>query len=637
MTPAIRLDRRSAAVVALLALATPAAPLEAKTVHVSPAGSDGAPGTPDKPLKTMRAALKAVAEEQAPCEIVIHKGTYPGDVCVGENKDRLAGARPHLLIRAARKPDGSFEEVVFDGARKIAEAEPVPDKPGVFKIPGKFSYHYRKHMWETDTRTRYTLVADLAAVEQYPASFWHTKTEAFFRTSDNQPPAAHDMAMTSARAGVTLWRPNVTVRGLQFRNFLAWRWSAGVELRGADTAAEDCRVSNCVRGFQVMMEPKGTRIIRCRTDDCAGGVYSQGIRTVVEDCRFHKIRDGFMIPAYPQDDCGIQFYHPAFEGEVRRNLCVGFGSGIFVKCKTSEFIVEHNTCLDGITHGVGCTSWHPKSVFRYNIATGYSWMILRPDSLNPTNIVDYNCFWGSRETSALRKCLEAPRKVGAGMHTVFADPLLANPAGGDYRLLPESPGARMGPNGESAGAFGIVGSEFKDERPPDVQVAAEPPARQAGGSGELYFERDPWIGGGRNLVRKLPPEGRQNEWIVPNDEVTLKIDAQDAVSRPVRMKVRVGSAAWGEPEPFLPRRSVKLPRAARLTAVSVSVADAAGNWSEPASLMLRSAASAPQLRGDPVLYVNASGVVIDARRVAHHNAALWPDVLAAWRELADAA
>ncbi len=308
---------------------------------------------------------------------------------------------------------------------------------------------------------------------------------------------------------------------------------------------------------------------------------------------------------------------------MRRNLVVGFGSGIFVKCKVSEFIVEHNTCLDGITYGIGCRSWGPKSVFRYNIATGFSRMILHPEILHPTNVVDYNCFWDSRETSALHECLEEPRRVGTGMHTIVADPLFANQAAGDYRLLPGSPCARMGPNGESAGAFGIVGPEFEDKRPPDVEVAVEPPASRVGGSGELYFEGDPWQGGGRNLVRTLPPEGRLDEWVSPTDEVTLKVTAQDAVSRPVRMKVRVGNAPGGEPEPFLRgqrvrggrgrggvRKSVKLPRTAGPTAVSVSVTDAAGNWSEPVSLMLRTATSAPRLKAGPVLYANANGVVI---------------------------
>ncbi len=583
----------------------------AAEVHVATGGDDGSPGTQDAPVATMRKALELVGRHAEPGEIVVHEGVYPGDVTVGNNDDRLGGPRPHLLIRAAQRPDGGgFEEVIFEGSRAIEGAEPMPGKAGVFKTSAQFSYRYRPHIWERDTRTRYTLVADLAAVEQFPASFWFDESEVFFRTSDDRPPDAHDMGMSQRRAGIVLWRPNVTVRGLQFRDFLAWRWSAGVELRGADTAAEDCRVWNSVRGYQIMMEPTGTRILRCRADDVAGGVYSQGKRAIVEGCELYKIRDDFMVPSYPQDDCAIQFYYPAFEGEVRHNVSVGFGSGIFVKCPTSEFVVEHNTCLDGLQHGIGCTSWHPDSIFRYNIVTGFVWPILSPAAINPTNIVDYNCLWGTREGSALKACLEEPRKVGTGTHTIVADPRFAAPTSGDYRLLPDSPCARVGPTGNTCGALGVVDPGFQDVEPPTVLLSAAEPAQPAGGSAELYFERDPWLGGGRNLIRKLPPEGREGEWVTPRSEVTLEIDAQDHVSRPDLMKIRVGEGDWTEAEPFQPRKRLVLPEGSRMAGAEVSVCDVAGNWSTPARLLFRIATVGPKLQAPPVTYANDNGVVI---------------------------
>ncbi|MBM4047913.1 MAG: hypothetical protein FJ279_22665, partial [Planctomycetes bacterium] len=262
------------------------------------------------------------------------------------------------------------------------------------------------------------------------------------------------------------------------------------------------------------------------------------------------------------------------------------------------------------THGIGCTSWHANSIFRYNIVTGFSWPILSPGGINPTNIVDYNCLWAGRESSALRVCLEEPRKVGTGTHTIFADPRLAAPIAGDYRLLPDSPCAKMGPKGEVCGAFEVVGPDFKDVQPPEVRLAASAPAKQAGGSGELYFERDPWIGGGTNLVQKLPPEGQGHEWVTPQASVTLEIEAQDYVTRPTQMKVRLGRANWGEVEPFQPRKSIELRPDEPMAAVSVAVSDAAGNWSAPVALRLRLATKGPQLKRKPVLYANANGVVI---------------------------
>jgi hypothetical protein len=601
-------SRRYAGIVVVLLAASAVA---GDPVHVAVDGEDGNPGTEAQPVATVRKALGLVWDNTEPSEIIIHRGVYPGDVTVGGNDDRLGGPRPRLLIRAAENAEtGTHEEVIFEGGRGIDQAEAVPGKPGVFNTPAQLSYRYRPHMWELDTRKRYSLVADLAAVERFPASFWFNESQVSFHTSDDRPPGAHEMWMSHRRAGITLWRPNVTVKGLQFRDFLAWRWSSGVELRGPDTAAEDCRVWNCVRGYQIVMEPAGTRILRCRADDVAGGVYSQGKRALVEDCELYKIRDDFMVPSYPQDDCAIQFYYPAFGGEVRRNLCVGFGSGIFVKCPTSEFVVEHNTCLDGLQHGIGCTSWHPNSIFRYNIVTGFVWPILGHTQLNPTNVVDYNCLWGTRERSALKACLEEPRKVGTGTHTIFADPRFAAPIAGDYRLLPDSPCARMGPNGETCGALGVIGPDFEDVQPPKVSVSAAEPAQRAGGTGELYFERDPWLGGGLNLIRQLPPEGREDEWVTPQREVTLQINAQDYVSGPDLVKVRVGDGDWGDAEPFQPRKTVALREDLELSSVGVSVSDLAGNWSEPTTLLFRLATRGPRLKMPPILYANANGVVI---------------------------
>jgi len=603
------LPQRFAIVLWLIVLGVGAGQTE--PVHVSIKGADPDPGTRDKPVATVRKALQLVWDRDEPSEIVIHRGVYPGDVRVGNNNDRLGGPRPHLLIRAAKDPKtGQFEEAIFDGGRRIEEAEAVPGMPGVYKAPGKFSLYRGPHMWETDTRKRYTLVADLAAVKTFPASFTFTKSEVFFHTSDARPPQDHKIGMTRGINGITLWRPNVTVRGLQLRNFLDWRWSCGVEFRGANTVAEDCRVSNCFRGYQIMMEPEGVRIIRCRADDVAGGVYSQGKRPIIEDNRLYKVRDDFMVPSYPQDDCAIQFYSPASEGEVRRNLCIGFGAGIFVKCRTSEFVVEHNTTLDGLQHGIGCTSWDPKSIFRYNVLTGFVISILGADRVHSTNIVDYNCFWDPRSPESLKKCLDQVRRVGTGTHNIYADPRFAAPATGDYRLLPDSPCATMGADGKVCGAFPVASEGFKDVQSPIVALSVGAPAKPAGGSGKLYFERDPWIGGGRNLVRQLPTEGRGDEWVTPQREVTLVVYAGDHVSRPAKMKVRIGKSAWGGPEPYVHRRGVTLSEDSRTERIAVQVADLAGNWSPEKAVLVRVSDTGPKLKSEPTLYANTNGVII---------------------------
>jgi len=249
--------------------------MAAAVVHVAVDGDDGHPGTEDQPVATIGQALALVWDNEEPLEVVIHRGLYSGGVSVGTGKDRDIPGRPALLIRAAQRKDGSFEEVILEGGTKIAEAEGVEGMPGVFKIPGTYSYHRRPHLWESDTRTRYTLVADQAAVARYPASFWYSKSEIFFHTSDGRPPSDHNVGRSLLTTGITVWRQNVTVRGLKFRDFLAWRYGCAVDLRTSNGTVEDCEARNCVRGFTVSMEPpRDCRIARCRTDDCGMGVYT---------------------------------------------------------------------------------------------------------------------------------------------------------------------------------------------------------------------------------------------------------------------------------------------------------------------------------------------------------------------------
>ncbi|MHC4405075.1 MAG: hypothetical protein ACYTG0_35960 [Planctomycetota bacterium] len=219
------------AVPALASLICHAA-MAATSVHVSVDGDDDDPGTAVEPVATVRKALALVVGNKEPSEIVIHEGVYPGNVVVGARDDQQGQPPPPLLIRTARRSDGVFEDVVFEGARKIKEGESQACvSPGVYWVAGAYNYFNQPHMWEADTRVRHTLVADLEAVKQFPASFWYNKSQVFFHTSDSRPPDAHDIAMSRDRNGITLWRPNRTVRGLECRSLLAWRWSCGIELR----------------------------------------------------------------------------------------------------------------------------------------------------------------------------------------------------------------------------------------------------------------------------------------------------------------------------------------------------------------------------------------------------------------------
>ncbi len=594
-------------------LGVAAASLSAATLHVAVNGSDANPGTAEQPVATLRQALALLPAKEEASEVIVHQGVYAQDeLAVGRPENRDFGPLPLLLITAGKNPDGSFEEVTFDGGQKIAKGEPVEGKPGVFKIPATLKLRdTAPDVWEADKRTRYELAADLAAVAQFPASLWCSGTEMFFHTSDGRPPEAHDIGMNGARNGLMVWRQNTTVRGFHFRNYFGWVYSSGCILRAANSTLEDCHAWNCVRAFEAADQGvEGMRILRCTGDDCAGGVYATAKHVVVEDCRFIKIRDRFMIPADPQDDSGIHYYYQGVEGEVRRNLCVGFNNGIFMKGTVSTYVIEHNTVLGGLTWGIGCTGYDSKSILRYNIICGFSTPIASPAQILPGTVVDCNCFWQPLGRDMLQSFLDTARKVGTGEHNIELDPRFAGAATGDYRLLPNSPCLKVGPNGEYCGAYGPVGADFKDIEPPTVTLSLTPPAQRAGGAGELYFERDPWNGGGRNLVRQLGPESRSDEWAVAEAQFGLIVGAEDAAGKPAQMKMRIGDGAWSAAEPFATWKEAAVPPHAVSTAVSVAVSDDAGNWSAPKTIIVRLMDKGPKLKGVPVVYVNDKGAVV---------------------------
>ncbi len=612
---AARLLCLSLCVVAFLGIS--AGSLFAVTAHVAKNGSDANPGTLEQPVATVAKGLSLVLGKTEPSELVIHKGIYPGGVQVGPYEGRTVGPLPELVITAAKNADGSFEEVVFDEARKITQSEPVAGKTAVFKIPGAYDLLLsRPQIWETDARMRYEAVADVAAVERFPASFWCSGTEIFIHTSDGRAPELHDIGISSPqREGITVWRQYTTLRGLRFRNFQAWSWSSGAILRASNTLAEDCSAWGCVHGFMAndLENAAGNvRFIRCRSEDCPNGVYLTGFRReIVEDCRFVLKRDGLLIAVDAQECAGIEFYGGGFEGEARRNLCAGFNNGIFVKVSEgSPYIIENNTCVDGVIHGVGCTGTTAGSVIRNNIVVGFASPLVMPENIVQGAVVDYNCFWQGPDRAQVQNCLDQARKKGTGEHNIVADPRFAGAASGDYRLLPASPCAKMGPNGEFCGAFGPVGADFKDVEPPAVTLALGPPGQRAGGTGELYFERDPWNGGGRNLVRQLGSDSRVDEWVSPDAQFGLIIGADDAVGKPAQMKTRIGNGEWSAPEPFVAWKETALPPGAAMVGMSVTVSDEAGNWSAPKTIMIRLMDKGPKLKGKPVVYANDKGVVV---------------------------
>ncbi|HYG34757.1 MAG TPA: right-handed parallel beta-helix repeat-containing protein [Clostridia bacterium] len=556
--------------------AQPDAPV---VIHISPAGADANPGTPDKPLRSFDRLRTRLAEMPRVSEVVFHAGTFRGGLMLEPLED-VDPVQTPLTLRAAEG-----QEVIFDGTGDLGNPTPVVGKPGVFAIKYQHSGGDWPRLWESDSRVRYHLVADLAAVAHFPSSYTVTDNMLYFHTSDGREPKAHQLGISRSDCGLFINRPYVTAQGFAFRNYLArGKWSCGIDLRTHHITVQNCRAWNCSMGFTVTGDDN--RVLNCTTEDVGNGVYVGGKNARVEGCRLFKKRDAFMVPMYSQDDTAIQYYFPAGNGEVRNNLCVGFAQGIFMKPSGDAYLVEHNTIL--CSHwGLSHTWWTDKCHYRYNIVVGSEEPLLNPTQIKP-GTVDWNCYWLPDEPAN-----SAPEKLKdriAGEHSIIADPEFVNPAAGDYRLAVDSPCLKIRDAAGPCGAFPVVSADFKDTVPPEVVLWVQKPAVL------------------------LPPDHSNAipRVITAQRKFPLHIRARDAAGQPTHMSLKLGDNAWEPALPFAPQVDVVVPENKTTLKVAIRVADGAGNWSEARSIQCEYLPQppAPQFLGQPQVHATVGGLAV---------------------------
>jgi len=564
--------------------------LAGPSLHISPSGDDTAPGAAQSPVRTLAALQKLINSQPGVTEVVFHAGVYAGSLVISETKEKDA-AKP-LLVRSAG--DG---EVILDGGLPLKDAEAVAGAPGVYRVPAeRFLSAERRRagrmpgMWDAAARRRYTLVADATAVARFPATYAFATDFLYVHTHDGQSPGRLNIEVSSldvASSALTVNRANVTVRGLGARGFHGnFTSSAGFEAKAANVTFEDCRVFNCPRGFRA--SGPNVRVLRCRADDCGGGVLINSKGALVEDCVLIRNRDAFMSPMPLQEDTGVEIYHPAGDNiTVRRNVAKGYTfCGVFIKCSPGVFRVERNTLIEN-AKGLG---WSPSPgkqiVFESNIAAGGGIAVdgQTEDServeLKASDNVIWPGPWG--DMAAWNRNAAYLNKLGKGNNV--ADPRFAAPEKGDYRLAPDSPCLRGGK--PVAGALDAAPADFRDPTPPQARLDEQPAMASRGQDATgrpLFVAKDAAIG--------------------------LRVQAYDGFSPLAEMRVRVGGSEWSKAMPFAAEAPVKLP-AAGDHAVSVQVSNAAGLWSEPATITVRVGQAAPALAGKAVVRANEHGVVI---------------------------
>jgi nitrous oxidase accessory protein NosD len=391
-------------------------------------------------------------------EVIFEPGVYVSAVSIDALQGADEAGHP-LLLRA----EG---EVIFDGSLGV-DAAVAHERPGVFAIAyQQIGVEYPK-LWEPDTRRRYRLVADLESVACFPATFAVQGDKLYFHTSDGQPPERR-LRITHPYLdyGLFISRSHVTVRGIQFHNYLVRDvWSTGVQLRGQHITIEDCAAWNCSQGFTVIGDHNTIR--RCRVEDVGCGIYLNGKENSVENCRIFKRRDAFMVSTYAQDDAGVQFYYPAKGGRAVGNLIVGYLRGVFIKAEGAPYVVEGNT-IDGlgVGTGFGATKWSAGQQFRRNLLVNVAREIdpLPKPAAGIEQQLGQNCYWSPRRTDV----------VPLGPGDAVADPKLIAPDRHDYRVANDSPALAL-----QAGALGAVGDAAVEAAPMPERINVQLPAAAA--------------------------------------------------------------------------------------------------------------------------------------------------------------
>ena len=413
------------------------------------------------PADSFSRVSERLARDPSIREVVLAAGTYRGAWTIPPPEPKGTEAQP-LLIRPA---DGAV--VVFDGARTLPDAKPVRDRPAVFSVtlaPGGWKEPPR--IWEPDARVRYLLAADAGAVERFPGSYVMVGRTILFHTSDSLPPGKRRFLASGEDFGIEVRRPNVTVRGLVFRNFVQRaKWSAGVQIRADRVTVERCEVANASFGWTILADD-GVLVDNV-TRDVGGGVYVAGRGARVERNRFFKQRDRFVVPTYFQDDTAIEAYYPAETGIVRGNLSVGFENGILIKSERTPWTVEENTVVGGRI-GIVTTDWHPENIVRKNVIADTD-IPVQIGAPTPWSGLSHNCYDGIKPPSR-----DGWSEPGA----VTGEPRFVDPRAEDFRLgegsaclaVAGGPPIGAGEGIAGAGANGVA-------RPASVAV-------QAGGAGD---------------------------------------------------------------------------------------------------------------------------------------------------------
>ena len=578
----------------------------AEVLYVSPNGQTNAPGTADKPL-TLKAAFARAGGNPRVREIVLAGGVYTDATRLGSPEDRKKKQMPTLRVRAA---DG--QTPILQGAIRVTQADPVPGATGVYalrKVPSG-----RVRMWERDTRIRYANVCHLAAVKAMPASCFCDRDAkvSYFHTSDDRPPQEHDVGFavyTLKESAINVARPNVIIEGITFRDYMSAFYGQCILLLRDHVTIRGCHFDNARVAVRPYTWSDDVVIEDCTLTDIASGINSRAPNLIVRRCTIVKTRDRFLLPVYPQEDTGVEVYHPGRSAVVEDCVIRGYHNGVLIKAKPGRYVVRHNTIVDCHKGIVWTSASNKDAVVSHNLIANAN-DFFQIAAYPPGFMFDRNLTWNPLTAETLLRRIADTRGNNRGKLNVMADPRFVDPAAGDYRLLPDSPALFLkDAAGRPAGALPVAPQSAAAKVRPMLKLVFGKDSQPAGRTGVLTFDRDPWMGGGTSRIRDLYDAGSVPRRLVPQATFSARLRAFDAIGKIVKTRITIRGQA-PQVAPYAHKQKVTLPDRGGQYRVRFEVQNERGVWSRPSECDVRLSRVPPKLKAPPHVTASRHGLIV---------------------------
>ena len=426
-----------AVLLSVFLLSVPGVTAHGATYHVATDGDDGNSG------KTVENAFATIQRGLEPLEpgdtLVVQPGTYRQTVTFTPEH---SGERDNPITIRAAIP-GRTRLV---GSVRLTDWAPVRGRRQVFRAPLQ---QHTDLVYEKDTGTEYTELANLARVERQAGSFLYDADEGalYVHPSDELGMQHHVIDASVIENGFFTRKPPASrehkdrIVGIHIEGFVVTGYSGyGIFLRNAD----DCVIRNCIahhcRGGIIVYEAVRPKILNCEAFAC----HDRYNRELGNIALMGKFYEGVLANnvVHDTDSNGIRLYGALYGSVMRNNLAYNCHRGMQVK-------------------------GHPITPKRAKYHTRYSYGGDAGLKDDPTVLVEHNVSHRNiggglvpthafaRFNTIVRDSFERADRTRSNI-SLQPDQVphagVADPAWHDFRLQSDSPHMNAGRKGETPGA-----------------------------------------------------------------------------------------------------------------------------------------------------------------------------------------